>query len=275
VASFVFYMVVARLIALGGWAQGLGIVLFTAVFGRVALVGLKYVGYSKQLGRITNNLARQIAKSGLGPMQAQDLAAHIVRVLGADVNKTTLALQNSALGPEAQGLVLTTVRDRVLPFLKIPISDLEHKGHGNRRFRCEWTRSFVMGLFTFIWFFVVPMPGLLVFTAPSGLRISLSPSRVLQSALGVIGVALVGGLVSLLLDQWERYRLDGNGLSARIQTQYRSFQSLTTRLTPLQNSRLYAMFTDVQTYFDQRSYAYARRTLRLIEQTLKAAAEPN
>jgi len=33
------------------------------------------------------------------------------------------------------------------------------------------------------------------------------------------------------------------------------------------------MFTDVQTYFDQRSYAFAWRNLTLIKQALSAASD--
>jgi len=44
------------------------------------------------------------------------------------------------------------------------------------------------------------------------------------------------------------------------------------RLTHVQTASLYALFTDAQTYLDQRGYAYARRTLGLIEQTLEAVS---
>src|SRR5205823_1795287 len=142
----------------------------------------------------------------------------------------------------------------------------------NPRILCEWARSFVLGLFTFVWFFVVPMPGLLVFTAPGGFRIALSPGTLLNAAMGVLAVVVGAYLVSRALDWWER-RWHQGGLADRIQLQYRFFQSVTHRLSPLQNSRFYAMFTDVQTYFDQQSYAYARRTLALIEQALKGAAD--
>jgi hypothetical protein len=127
-------------------------------------------------------------------------------------------------------------------------------------------------LFTFIWFFVVPMPGLLVFTAPGGFRISVSPGAVLNTAMGVLAAVLGAYLLSLALDWWERDWHQG-GLADRIQLQYRFFQSVTHQLSPLQNSRLYAMFTDVQTYFDQQSYAYARRSLSAIERALKGATD--
>jgi hypothetical protein len=78
-----------------------------------------------------------------------------------------------------------------------------------------------------------------------------------------------------LLEWWEKYRLAGRGLMGSIEAQSKMFQSMACqpgKLTPVQTSHLHAMFTDVQTYFDQRSYAYAWRTLGLIEQRLKAAS---
>jgi hypothetical protein len=41
-------------------------------------------------------------------------------------------------------------------------------------------------------------------------------------------------------------------------------------LTAVQTAGLYALFTDVQTYLEQRGYAHARHTLALIEQKLTA-----
>jgi hypothetical protein len=70
--------------------------------------------------------------------------------------------------------------------------------------------------------------------------------------------------------------LTGQGLVAAIEAQYRSFQSLAAqpgKLAPVDTAHLYAMFTDVQTYFDQRSYAYVRRALGRIKQILKPARE--
>ena len=77
----------------------------------------------------------------------------------------------------------------------------------------------------------------------------------------------------MLLERLVQDGLKGEGLVAHIETQYRRFQSLVRepgRLTPVQTASLYALFTDVQTYVDQRGYAYARDTLGLIEQKLTA-----
>jgi hypothetical protein len=81
---------------------------------------------------------------------------------------------------------------------------------------------------------------------------------------------LCAGCLSLLLEAWEKSPLRGNGFVARVQAQYRRLPPLAGSggLSALQTSRLYALFTDLQTHFDQRSYACARSNLELIEQTL-------
>jgi hypothetical protein len=128
-----------------------------------------------------------------------------------------------------------------------------------------------------MWFFIVPMPGLLVFKALGGYRIWMSPGSLLTLAIIAAGIVVGSGIASLLLERWEN-RLTDPGLLASAKRHYESFQSLanqTGRLSPVQISSFYAMFTDTQTYLDQRSYAYAWRTLRRLEAALKLAGESN
>jgi hypothetical protein len=145
-----------------------------------------------------------------------------------------------------------------------------------QRLASEWKRSFVLGLFTFIWFFVVPMPGLLVFKAFGGYRIWMSPENLVEVAMIAFGVVVAAGGASLLLERWENHGLAGNGLLARIKQGYQAFQLMASqagRLSPVQVSEFYAMFTDIQTYLDQRSYAYAWRTLRRFEEAFAVVSE--
>ena len=85
-----------------------------------------------------------------------------------------------------------------------------------------------------------------------------------------MGGVLAAGCLSLVLEHWEKHRPGDKGLAAAIQKQYHTFQASLAKgnLSHWEMSRLYALFTDVQTYFDQRSYAYARRALDLITRTL-------
>ncbi|MGA2864839.1 MAG: hypothetical protein ABSF95_10165 [Verrucomicrobiota bacterium] len=274
-ASLGFYLLVAWLIAGGGWREWLGVGLSVGCFSRVLLAGLKYVGYARRLQKLVARLAQQMVEGGLAITEAQPLAQNLVRGLGGEVEKTRAALQKTSLPAERQAGVMRNLQDQVWPFLKRPLTDLQAQRFANPRFICECSRSFVLGLFTFVWFFVVPMPGLLVFTAPGGYRIWTLLSSVLLFAATALGVVFGAGILSLLLEWWEKNRLTGQGLVASIEAQYRSFQSLAAqpgKLAPVDTAHLYAMFTDVQTYFDQRSYAYARRALGRIKQTLKAAA---
>jgi len=98
--------------------------------------------------------------------------------------------------------------------------------------------------------------------------------KLLQGTQG-IGVVLASGLISLVLERWEKFGLTRAGLVLCAKAEYQSFESLgqSGRLTPQQTAYLYAMFTDVQTYFDQRSYAFAWRTLTLIKRALLAASD--
>jgi len=273
IASCGFYMLVARLIALGQWYQRLGMGLCLLCFGWILAKGMKYVGYSTRLRTLTSRLAHQMTGGGLAAGEAQKLVQFIVRNLGGDVEKTSAALQKTSLAEEVQTAVVRTVQEKLGPLLKRPVADTQRHGPLNHRFISELSRSFVQGLFTFIWFFVVPMPGLLVFTAPGGYRISISLAGVLAFAAGTIAAVLAAGSLSLLLERWEKYRLQDKGLVAAIDAQYRAFQSSAAAgsLSPWQTSLIHALFTDVQTYFDQRSYAYAKRSLDLIARTLERA----
>jgi hypothetical protein len=269
--SFGFYMLVARLISYGGRLQWVGVFLCVGLFSRVLLVGLKYVGYPSRLRKLIRLLARQIAEGGLAADEAQKLAQTVIRDLDGDLDKTKAALQKTSLPAERQKLVLETFEAQVVPLLRRPVTDIQTQDSARRRFISEWNRSFVLGLFTFLWFFVVPLPGLLVFTAPGGYRVSMSLAGILDLAVTAVGVVLASGVVSLLLEQRELFGLRGDGLLTSVKRQYESFLLKAARLSPVQMSRFYAMFTEIQTHFDQRSYAFAWRTLRLIETDLKEA----
>ncbi|MGO9203690.1 MAG: hypothetical protein ACLQM8_24485 [Limisphaerales bacterium] len=238
-ASFGFYLLVAWLIAGGGWWERVGVGLFAACLGRVLMAGLRYVGYPRRVRTLRGRLAQELAAQGLPPEE-----------------------------------VAKTVQERVLPLLKKPVADLEERSSSNLRFACEWRRSFVLGLFTFVWFFVVPVPGLLVFTAPGGYRMSTLLSSVFAGTAVVLGGLLAAGLLSLALEWWERHGWFGTGLVASVAAHYRAFQSLARqpgKLAPVDTARFHAMFTDVQTYSDQRSYGYAWSSLRQIQKLLAAA----
>jgi hypothetical protein len=158
------------------------------------------------------------------------------------------------------------------------MNDLQKGRWASSRFHCELNRSFVLGLFTFVWFFIVPIPGLLVLTAPGGYRTSVPLGSLIAFTGWLLGVVLAGWCISLLLEWLTTSALGRRGLPARIEAQYLRFRTLTCapgRLTAAQTASLYALFTDAQTYLDQRGYALARQTLGLIQQKLDSVPERN
>jgi hypothetical protein len=275
-ASFVFYMLVAQLISFGGWLQRLGILFCLAVVVLLLAPGLKYALYSLRLRQVKRHLSHQLVSGGLTVDEARKFVGRIVGELGGDVQRTALELQNILLTNELRARVLKIVAENLQEFLKRPVTDLGSQDSASQRFVSEWKRSFVLGLFTFMWFFVVPLPGLLVFKALGGYRIWMSPGSLRNLALIACGVVFGSGVASLLLERWENLGFTGSGLLASAKRHYESFQSLAAeagRLNPVQISHFYAMFTDTQTFLDQRSYAYAWRTLRRLENALKVAGE--
>ncbi len=62
--------------------------------------------------------------------------------------------------------------------------------------------------------------------------------------------------------------LGRGGLLRRIETIYRRFRAAED-LDDTRTSAVFALFTDTQTYLDQGSYSYVRRTLDNIEEVLE------
>ena len=90
-----------------------------------------------------------------------------------------------------------------------------------------------------------------------------------------VGLVLVSAWLGRLIQWIDQRGVGDSGLKSRIAQSYQQFHSLARspgRLTAEETARAYALFTDAQTYMDQRSYAYARRLLDLIETTLSLAA---
>ena len=274
VGGFTFYSGIAWLVARGGWREWLGVLLFVACFGRVLQAGLRYVRYPQRLRRVVRRLRDLLVLGGLGAKEAEQLTQHLVRNLGGDLEKIKAALQRTALSPDHRDRVLQQAQAEVLPVLRQPVADLQTGRFAQSRFVSELSRSFVLALFVLLWFFVVPIPGLLVFQA-ADYRASMTLRTLILILSGTAAFALLAAWLGRLLERWVCRPWPGHGLLARIERSHGAFQSLTQTpglLSASEASSLYALFTDVQTYVDQHSYAYARRSLRLIDRILGAAS---
>jgi hypothetical protein len=267
--SFAFYLIMAVMVGQGGGLALFALVLGVAVFARVAWGGLRYIGYQQLLQRLTKTLRNKLVLEGVAHNEAAAVAERVTREATAGPLKASAAVEAVTLSTDARAAVQSFIQEQVVPVLQRPRVDAEHQA-SRSRFACEFERSFVLGLFTFVWFFVVPMPGLLVFTAPWGYRLAMAPSAILWIAFGSVTAVLICGLISLIVENFEtRSR---KGLDARIAAWHAKFQAALRgghELSPVEISKVYAMFTDIQTYYDQRSYSYVKKTLALVEQALK------
>jgi hypothetical protein len=276
-ACFACYCLGAWLIGQGGWPARAGLLLLAACFICVARTGLRYLGYPTRLKRATRQLAGRITMAGLDPSTAAELANRIVRGFSGDVEKSKAALLDRGVAPDGAGEAVEWIENRVVPLLRRPMLDLRRGRWANSRLVSEFSRSFALALFTFLWFFIVPVPGLLVFFAPGDYRVTVSLGTLLALGGGILGLILAGWCASLLLEWVDRCGFTRRGLVPLIEEQWWRFQALVRspgRLTALQTASLYALFTDAQTHFDQRGYACARRTLELIRRILDAVPRP-
>ena len=274
-ASFVLYALAAWLIARGGPWEGAGAGLLLVAFGFMAVAALRYVGYPTRVRRLAARLERRLQAGGLEAGAAGRLAHNLLRQLGGEPEKAGPVLQRTALSPENHANVLAFLRSTAQPLLKRPLTDVRASPDVRSRFGCELRRSFVLGSFTFIWFFIVPIPGLLVFTAPGGYQLSMPLSTMMAGLTALVAAALAGLGASLAVEGWITRQASPRGLPRRIAALHGRFETLIHepgRLTEVEVASLYALFTDTQTYFDQRSYAYSGRALRLIERILRGAA---
>jgi hypothetical protein len=277
-ACFACYCLGAWLIGQGGWPARAGLLLLVACFLCVAMTGLRYLGYPTRLKRATRQLAGRITMAGLDPSTAAELANRIVRGFSGDVEKSKAAFRDHGIAPERAGEAIEWMENRVVPLLRRPLLDLRRERWADSRLVSEFSRSFALALFTFLWFFIVPVPGLLVFFAPGDYRVTVSLGTLLALGGGLLGLVLAAWCASLLLERVERCGITRSGLVPLIEEQWRRFQALVRspgRLTALQTASLYALFTDAQTHFDQRGYACVRRTLELIRRILDAVPRPS
>ena len=79
----------------------------------------------------------------------------------------------------------------------------------------------------------------------------------------------------VFIQWWHGRGLGQRGLAAKIHASYRRLESLNRGGSPLPTpdvAQHYAAFTDIQTYVDQRSYAYAERLLVAVDTGLRTAA---
>jgi hypothetical protein len=237
--------------------------------------GLRYAAFRRGLDKFKTRIGSLLATAGLEPGPAGKLAAQVVQS-GADPAKVRGLLSQAGLAIDQQVRVIKLTEERLGPFLRAPVQSLHGGRWAQNRFASAYLRSLVLALFVLLWFFIVPVPGLFVFTARQ-YRISIELSAIVQGLAWGVGLTLAAYWIGLLIEHFRRSGWRGAGLTARIQKAYRDFQAALREragLTEQDISAIYALFTDAQTYLDQRSFEYAQNSLAAIERKLAVAGRP-
>jgi hypothetical protein len=268
VAALSFFILVSMLVAAGGPFDWIALVIFSFIFALLLRQALKFVFYRRELARAKRKLAALLSSFGTAAADSAKQAQRILQqALGPAAQVRT---ELSGLPAEQEDAVLKLVEQQIQPLLKAPVLGRETVLTGRSRWASEFGRSFALAIFVLLWFFIVPVPGLLVFTA-GAYRFSLGLGTILWLVIGTIGLVLIAFWTGKLIQWLDHLGAGGRGLRPRAEKAYHALQSVLAapdKLARPEVASTFALFTDLQTYLDQRSYAYARRSLELIERNL-------
>lgn len=265
-----FYTGVSLLIARGGIWAVFGVALLVAMFGWIIWRGGRYLGFRVRWARAGRALRRRLAREGVPPGKLTSLHTQLLAV-AADSTRVAVVLQTSGISVDSQRIVASFLDRQVAPFLREPMQIRNGSGRGMAVF----SRTFTLALLVFLWFFVVPVPGLFVFSAGT-YKTSMSLQTIVTTLGATIIMVLLGFATSRLVQWFDRIGRGRTGLLPRAQAAYAELQRRMERpggLAHEQCSRYLALFTDLKTYVDQRSDAYAWRILRQIEQEFAPARD--
>ncbi|MDX1950890.1 MAG: hypothetical protein SFY81_01830 [Verrucomicrobiota bacterium] len=269
-ASITFYIFVSLLVAEGGFASlGAGLLLST-IMVLLLVWALRCITVRFEFGRLHRQLL-QLFKNWdlLNPNEAAELFLKLDLRYETATEKLIATwrldqAQREALVPYL--LTLSRIQTRLQP------PGLLTKK--NPRALSEFLRTFVLSFLILLCFFIVPVPGLLVFSA-GNYSMSMSLGNVTLIVAGAILICIASYWISKITEKFSIWGVFGfGGLVREVEMAYQRLQAATVgkrALTDEEISYCYALFTDLQTYIDQRSYAYARAALQKLRERLDAA----
>jgi hypothetical protein len=269
-----FYTCVSLLVAQGGrtaWLGGLVLACAGALFLRQ---GLRYLFYRRRLQRGVRKLQDLLTQAGFLPGDAGKLAQQLLPHTTAEPAKLTTELERAKIPATAHPSIIDLAQRRLSPLLRQPAVAAQQAPFAQNRWVSEFRRSGALASFVLAWFFIVPVPGLFVFTAGQ-YRFTLSLGTILSVVAVAVALAVAGAWAGVFIQWLHRRGLGQRGLSAKIEEVYRRFiarANATGQLAPADVAGHYAAFTDIQTYMEQRSYAYAQRLLTTVEHKLSPPA---
>jgi hypothetical protein len=201
------------------------------------------------------------------------VADHLLQASVAGREKLVEELNRRGIPAEHQRPVLEMAEKQLLPLLRQPMRD---NPVTRSRWMIEWCRSFALAVLVLLWFFLVPVPGLTVFTAgsqPERYRFTLALGNIVATVGWAVVIVLVASWVSAFV-QWLDFGISRRrGLRQRLEACFAGLKTLPATLSHAELSGAFALLTDSQTYLDQRSYAFARQSIEQAENVLIGAAK--
>ncbi len=271
ISSLLIYMAISLWLPQRGILHWIGLLLLGAVAIALFWASLRYSTYRFRLRRRTAALAHLLGASGLGPAKAQEIATQVAAQAATDAAGAEQVLARSGLDENGKAAAMRSVHEKLVPLLRKPFDDRRSGRFSNNRWISEYNRSLVLSLLVFLWLFVVPVPGLFVFAAGE-YRVAIGLGNVAGLIAKIIGFALLGSWIGGWIQQLDA---SGTGKLALRNRFARAFAETRERLRspgapPAHDLEgTLALFTDLQTYMDQRSYAYARKVLAEVEGKLR------
>ena len=273
-ASLVFFTFVSMLIASGGGYNFLGGGLFLVIAGFLLWRAARFAWHRMALRRGEVRLKTLLQRCGLdedtvGPLQAQLIQN------AADSSKVGSLLDDAEVQSDNRPKIERLIQRKILPARRNPTELMKRSIWANNRWLGEFKRSFSLSFFVLLWFFIVPVPGLFVFSAQN-FNISMPLNIIMPSIVGSVFVILAGYWLGRLIQWFDRSGARESSLHARAAKAFRSFQQIAsqpTGFTDQEISAIYARFIDLKIYLDQGSYAYLRGSLESIESMLATKSQ--
>ncbi|MBF0533254.1 MAG: hypothetical protein HQL23_09220, partial [Candidatus Omnitrophica bacterium] len=154
---------------------------------------------------------------------------------------------------------------------------IQHKanrrGMERLRMRSEFWRNFVLGVFILLLFYIVPIPGLIVFQTAAA-RISLTLPDLMMNLGGVVAIMAVSGFLYYLLSgifTWfatNRFERIYKGYET-VENRWFNSSVLLNETDRLLAAKFRGHMADIMIYIEQKSEAFAHRSMNAMEEMLR------
>ena len=279
-AAFGFYVAVSMLIARSGLGPILGVVLGLGVLAAVFGHPLRYVLHGFRLRQVRRRLESRLAAAGLA-VPARSAVAGQLMAQGRNPTQVEALLAAQPFSAEDRRSIAGGVAEWLEPALSGPGRMPQARSPVVERVAAEFRRTFCVALLTLLWFFVVPVPGLFVFTAEA-YRVSMTLGGIMTFGGTVCGLAIAGYWAAEGLRYLRWRSANPAALRARARRAFdrlREHWGMGAGWGAAESSHLAAGLIDFAVFVDQKSDARAQETLGRLETArwpsrIQASREP-